>query len=57
MQLTLGAFLGEGNRGIQVAFLVVDLAYQVGIREGVEHKPWDELPLLRLHVSVAFPAV
>ena len=38
-QLTLGAFLEEGILGIQVAFLVVDLAYQGGIREEVEHKP------------------
>lgn len=38
-QLTLGAFLEEGILGIQVAFLVVGLAYQGGIREEVEHKP------------------
>ena len=38
-QLTLGACLEEGILGIQVAFLVVDLAYQVGIQVGVVHKP------------------
>jgi hypothetical protein len=38
-KLTLGAFLGEDHRGIQEAFLVVDLAYQVGIQAEVEHMP------------------
>ena len=50
-QLTLGAFLGEENRGIQVASLVEDLASLVGIRVEVVHKPWGVRPLLRLPVS------